>query len=180
MRPKPQFLHRLKWDKDINLSKMMLDFNWVFINWRAQTRLKLFFKKDFIIYSWDIQREERQRHRQREKQAPHREPDVGLDPRTRGSHPEPKADTQLLSLPGIPRLKLLKWVRRHWWPPNLKEISFSRRGRKLQPPSSEILDWTGLQELRSWHWESPKLPLIPNPPAPGPCPWEGPIGRKTF
>ena len=26
---------------------------------------------------------ERQRHRQREKQAPHREPDVGLDPRSR-------------------------------------------------------------------------------------------------
>ena len=28
---------------------------------------------------------ERQRHRQREKQAPCREPDVGLDPRTQGS-----------------------------------------------------------------------------------------------
>ena len=26
------------------------------------------------------------------KQAPCREPDVGLDPRTLGSHPEPKAD----------------------------------------------------------------------------------------
>ena len=30
---------------------------------------------------------ERQRHRQREKQAPCREPDVGLDSRTPGSHP---------------------------------------------------------------------------------------------
>ena len=30
---------------------------------------------------------ERQRHRQREKQAPHREPDVGLDPEALGSHP---------------------------------------------------------------------------------------------
>ena len=29
----------------------------------------------------------RQRHRQREKQAPFREPDVGLDPRCPGSHP---------------------------------------------------------------------------------------------
>ena len=28
---------------------------------------------------------ERQRHRQRENQAPGREPDAGLDPRTRGS-----------------------------------------------------------------------------------------------
>ena len=37
------------------------------------------------------------RHRQREKQAPCREPDVGLDPRTLGSWPEPKTDAQLLS-----------------------------------------------------------------------------------
>ena len=44
----------------------------------------------------------RQRHRQREKQAPHREPDMGLNPRTPGSHPGPKAGAQLLSLPGIP------------------------------------------------------------------------------
>ena len=33
---------------------------------------------------------ERQRHRQREK-APGRKPNVGLDPGTPGSHPEPKA-----------------------------------------------------------------------------------------
>ena len=37
---------------------------------------------------------DRQRHRQREKQAPFGEPNAGLDPRTPGSHPEPKADTQ--------------------------------------------------------------------------------------
>ena len=43
---------------------------------------------------------ERQRHRQREKQTPCREPDVGLDPWTLGLHPEPKADTQPLSHPG--------------------------------------------------------------------------------
>ncbi|CAK7308501.1 hypothetical protein VULLAG_LOCUS14038 [Vulpes lagopus] len=49
----------------------------------------------------DTQRE-RQRHRQREKQAPHREPDVGLDPGTPGSRPELKADTELLSHPGVP------------------------------------------------------------------------------
>ena len=30
---------------------------------------------------------QRQRHRQREKQAPCREPDVGLDPGSPGSHP---------------------------------------------------------------------------------------------
>ena len=44
----------------------------------------------------------RDTHRQREKQAPYREPDVGLDPRTPGSHPEPKADAQPPSHPGVP------------------------------------------------------------------------------
>ena len=47
---------------------------------------------------------ERQRHRQREKQAPHREVDVGLDPRTLGSCPELEADAQPLSHPGVPTL----------------------------------------------------------------------------
>ena len=45
---------------------------------------------------------ERQRQKQREKQAPPREPNAGLDPRTLGSHPEPKADAQPLGHPGIP------------------------------------------------------------------------------
>ena len=35
---------------------------------------------------------ERQRHRQRDNQAPCREPDVELSPGTPGSHPELKAD----------------------------------------------------------------------------------------
>ena len=47
---------------------------------------------------------ERQRDRQREKQAPRGEPNVGLDPRTLGSCSGPKAYTQPLSYPGIPRL----------------------------------------------------------------------------
>ena len=59
---------------------------------------------------------ERHREREREaetkakggKQAPCREPDVGLDPRTPGSCPEPKADTQLLSHPGIPGMTSLR------------------------------------------------------------------------
>ena len=50
---------------------------------------------------------ERQRHRQREKQAPSREPNVGLHPKTPESRPEPKADTQPLSHPGIPGLVIL-------------------------------------------------------------------------
>ena len=47
---------------------------------------------------------ETQRHRQREKQAPCGEPDVGLDPDTPGSHPEPEADAQPLSHLGAPNL----------------------------------------------------------------------------
>ena len=31
-------------------------------------------------------------------------PDVGLNPGTLGPHPEPKADAQLLSHPGVPEL----------------------------------------------------------------------------
>lgn len=46
---------------------------------------------------------ERQRHRQREKQAPCRKPDMGVNPKTPGSHPELKAvlnhwDTQASQL----------------------------------------------------------------------------------
>ena len=44
----------------------------------------------------------RQRQRQKEKQTPCRELNVGFDPGTPGSRPEPKTDTQLLSPPGIP------------------------------------------------------------------------------
>ena len=51
---------------------------------------------------------ERQRHRQREKRIPHKEPDMGLDPRTLGSRPEPKADAQPLSYPGAPTCKPLQ------------------------------------------------------------------------
>ena len=49
---------------------------------------------------------EREIERQREKQAPCREPDVGLDPGSPGSHPELKADAKLLSHPGVPTLLL--------------------------------------------------------------------------
>ena len=45
---------------------------------------------------------ERQKHRQREEQAPCREPDVGFDPGSLGSRPGPKAGTKPLRHPGIP------------------------------------------------------------------------------
>ena len=44
---------------------------------------------------------QRQRHRQRKKRAPWRELDVGLDPGTAGSRPEPMSGTKWLSHPGI-------------------------------------------------------------------------------
>ena len=44
---------------------------------------------------------ERQKHRQRDKQALCGETDVGFHPRTVGSPPEPKADVQPLSHPGV-------------------------------------------------------------------------------
>ena len=53
---------------------------------------------------------ERQRHRQREMQAPCGEPDAGLDPRTPGSCSEPKADAQPLSHPGVPRVGFLSYM----------------------------------------------------------------------
>ena len=56
-----------------------------------------FLKKDFIyLFTRDIEGEGevgeggRNRLRQREKQAPCREPDLGLNPRSPGSHPGPK------------------------------------------------------------------------------------------
>ena len=49
----------------------------------------------------DTQRE-RKKHRQREKQASCREPDVGHDSGTPGSCPEPKTGAKPLSHPGIP------------------------------------------------------------------------------
>ena len=49
----------------------------------------------------------RDTERQREKQAPRRKPNEGLDPRTPESRPEPKAHTQPLSYPGILNLKFL-------------------------------------------------------------------------
>ena len=53
---------------------------------------------------------ETQRNRQREKQTSCREPDVGLDPRTPGSRPGPKAGAKPLSHPGIPTTADFKQV----------------------------------------------------------------------
>ena len=62
-----------------------------------------FFFLRFYLFTHERHRE-RQRHGQKDKQAPCREPNVGLDPRTPGSEPEPRADVHPLSHPGIPKL----------------------------------------------------------------------------
>ena len=60
-----------------------------------------FFFKILFIHE---RQSERQRYRQREKQASCREPDVGPGPRTPESRPGPKAGAKPLSHPGIPLL----------------------------------------------------------------------------
>ena len=65
------------------------------------------FKKIFYFFIHETHTE-RQRHGQRENQAPYGEPDAELDPRTPGSGPEPKADAQPLSHPGIPPINHFK------------------------------------------------------------------------
>ena len=51
---------------------------------------------------------ERHRHRQREKQAPCREPDVGLNPGSPGSHPGAEGSVKPLSHLGCPGEDFLK------------------------------------------------------------------------
>ena len=61
----------------------------------------LFFFLRFYLLMKDTEERERQRHRQREKQAACREPNMGFDPATPGSHPGPKAGLKLVSHPGV-------------------------------------------------------------------------------
>ena len=68
---------------------------------------KYLFLKILFIYLWETWRErererERQRHRQREKQAPCRDPDVGLNPGSLGSRPGQEAALNPLSHQGCP------------------------------------------------------------------------------
>ena len=94
------------------------------------SKLFLFFLKILFIYSWETQKKI-QRHRQREKQSPRREPDVGSDPRTRGSLPKPKADTQPLSHPGIPKLFLKSNPLGHPWHDHATTSNPRREARVL-------------------------------------------------
>ena len=68
----------------------------------------------------------------REKQAPCREPDAGLDPRSPGSHPEPKAGAQLLSHLGIPMWILSKELYNMTFPHPYSDVSLMDRLETLQ------------------------------------------------
>ena len=75
--------------------------------WNLLFPTSMIFFKDFIYLFMKDTEGERQRHRQR---APCRNPDVGLDPGTPGSRPEPKADAKPLGHPGVPLSSFLMWV----------------------------------------------------------------------
>ena len=84
--------------------------------------LYLFFILIFYLFIHERHRE-RQRQQRQEKQAPCKEPHMGLDPGTLGSHPELKSDTQPLSHPSISCVYFLKMYlcirereREIWWP----------------------------------------------------------------
>ena len=68
-------------------------------SYNQEAHVAIFIYKILFIHE---RHTEKVRHRQKERQVPCGEPDVGLDPRTLGSHPELKTDAQPLNLPGIP------------------------------------------------------------------------------
>ena len=53
------------------------------------------------------------------------DPDVGLHPGTLGSRPEPKADAQPLSHPGVPNLEFLNFLCLILGKKNMVEIKIS-------------------------------------------------------
>ena len=69
---------------------------------------------------------QRQKYRKREKQAPCRKPHVELDPRTPGSRPEPEADAQPLSLPGVPEIfKFWVMLPTSWYSPGTMVLTLA-------------------------------------------------------
>ena len=88
---------------------------WIITTLEWQTlQIRTFFLKIWPIYSWEAGGE-REAETQRKKQAPCRKPDVGLNPGTPGSCPEPKADAQPLSHLGILQIRtfLMKTAVKH-------------------------------------------------------------------
>ena len=91
----------------------------------------LFFKRFYLFIH------ERQRHRQSEKQAPCREPNVGLDSVTPGSRPGRKAGAQPLSHPSLPEVPNLSGL----WDPTPSQSS--RRHPVAARETAGGKSWTG-------------------------------------
>ena len=107
--------------------------------------IRFFFFLRFFIYSFMIERE-----RQREKQAPCREPDVRLDPGTPRSRLGPKAGAKPLSHPGIPsHLFLNSFI--EVWLTHTTRIYIMQFDR-FWPMFTSVKPWP---QTRSWTYPSP-------------------------
>ena len=80
---------------------------------------------------------------EREKQVPCREPNVGIDPGTPGSHPGPKAGAQPLSHPGVPTYILLSF---YSWGKQLKKVKWLLDLKSFCTPGNRV--------CISYHFES--------------------------
>ena len=89
----------------------MKDINRMRTTKEASIKAYVFFFLRFYLFIHERYRE-KQRHRQREKEVPCGEPDVGLNPMIPRSWPEPKADVQPLSQPGIQKAYI--FTNDHW------------------------------------------------------------------
>ena len=127
-----------------------------------------FFIGLFLIISDRHKERERawERHRQREKQAPCQEPDAGLDPRTPGSRPGPKAGMKLLSHPRIPFIAFKKkkfyfFIQdRDTARETIHTGEDQRKGEDHNPAEQGAQREDGFQDLGSW----PELKVFPHPP----------------
>ena len=73
----------------------------------SSCKLSFFFFLRFYLFIHETHRERGRDNRQREKQAPCRGLDTGLEPGSPGSRPGPKADAQPLSPQGVPAASFL-------------------------------------------------------------------------
>ena len=97
--------------------------------YRKRENLFFFFK---ILFIHRDRGKEGQRHRQREKQAPYRKPDVGLDPRSSGSHLA-AGGTKPLRHQGCPRSQSL----------GSSEVSYKNFPSCQQPGEAAWSRWWG-------------------------------------